>query len=236
MHNQGILTSLRKYRTRDTSDPLENFVTEAFAWLLKNDPAWSLYFLQSLDCSHASDPAVLQDAQWSTQNNWGGKFPDMVCELADPGFAYVFEHKVWSHLHADQLNNYRDYAAKQYGPAGFRVILITAHRGQHAQNPDEALCWEGVYLFIQKYLSDGRPDTASRAHYLMEDFLELLDELGLGPIGAFKREEVIGYSTSFRSRMNHLWERVAVQLQSVASNEEDMGSVFSAAGQSDDFR
>ncbi len=32
----NLLVNLRKYRPRDKSDPLKNFLTEAFAHLLKN--------------------------------------------------------------------------------------------------------------------------------------------------------------------------------------------------------
>ncbi len=33
----GLLQAVRKYRPREGMDPLENFVTEAFCWVLNNN-------------------------------------------------------------------------------------------------------------------------------------------------------------------------------------------------------
>lgn len=38
-----LLTSLRKYKVTDKQDPIENFITEAFAWLLKNYDDFSFF-------------------------------------------------------------------------------------------------------------------------------------------------------------------------------------------------
>ncbi|MEM6502043.1 MAG: hypothetical protein AAF685_09415, partial [Cyanobacteria bacterium P01_C01_bin.89] len=40
----GLLSSLRKYRPREGHDPLENFITEAFAWILRKHPDFSVFF------------------------------------------------------------------------------------------------------------------------------------------------------------------------------------------------
>ena len=34
---ESLLVNLRKYRPRENTDPLENFITEAFAWLLRSN-------------------------------------------------------------------------------------------------------------------------------------------------------------------------------------------------------
>jgi hypothetical protein len=41
----GLLESLRKYRPREGKDPLENFITEAFSWILNNHLYFSEFFL-----------------------------------------------------------------------------------------------------------------------------------------------------------------------------------------------
>jgi len=43
-----LLESLRKYRPREGKDPLENFITEAVSWILKNHADFSKYFLDYL--------------------------------------------------------------------------------------------------------------------------------------------------------------------------------------------
>ena len=217
MNPTGLLSALRKYRVRDNSDPIENFVTEAFAWLLKTDSNFSTYFLMTLHEKHSEDETDFQDAHWDTQCNWDKKFPDMVCTIgeAEAAFVYVFEHKVWSHLHQNQLANYRAYAEERYKGC-YKLILLTAHRGQHDQNPDEAICWSDVYTRIEGYLrkmgdTATRTDTPSIA-FIFSDFLNLLEELGLAPLGAFKHGEIACYSSNFRDRMNSFWEVVSAEL------------------------
>ena len=41
----GLLESLRKYRPREGKDPLENFITEAFAWILNNYSDFAEFFI-----------------------------------------------------------------------------------------------------------------------------------------------------------------------------------------------
>lgn len=208
---ENLFNSLRKYHRRENSDPIENFLTEAFAWLLKSEPEFSRHFLSSLKVSSGLSADQLSDASWTTQCNWAGYFPDMVCELSGAGFVYVFEHKVWSHLHANQLENYKRYAEREYG-SNYKIVLITSHNAQHQQNPDEALCWRDVYGCIEQFLAG--VGVSSRIGFLFDDFLGLLRETGLAPHGAFQIEEILGYSSDFRHRMDLLWQVVASELKS----------------------
>lgn len=233
MKATGLLSALRKYRVRENSDPIENFVTEAFAWLLKNDADFSSFFLRSLRGCHPENADAFDSADWSTQCNWGGKFPDMVCELPKEDFAYVFEHKVWSLLHENQLENYRNFAKEKWKER-YRMILITAHRGQHQQEPDEALCWEEVYRKIRDYLLTPA-GKSSAIRPLIEDFLNLLRDIGLAPLGVFRREEIIGYAGDFRHRMNILWEHVAAELKRLLAPATG-NETFGPLAESPDFR
>jgi hypothetical protein len=61
----NLLTALRKYRPRDNHDPLENFVTEAFAWLLINQPAFGRFYLgKVLHRLGQSDLSTGQVIEW----------------------------------------------------------------------------------------------------------------------------------------------------------------------------
>ena len=105
-----LLTSLRKYKVTDKRDPIENFMTEAFAWLLKNYESFSSFFVKEMIEKLNSDITVSKKINWFTQKNFNGVFPDMVCEFDNNSI--VFEHKARSCLHEDQLKNYREYAKK----------------------------------------------------------------------------------------------------------------------------
>lgn len=239
MNPSGLLSALHKYRARENSDPTENFVTEAFAWLLKTESAFSSYFLMSLKSKHSDNKVEFEHVDWDTQCNWNNKFPDMVCTIrgTDSNFIYVFEHKVWSHLHDNQLRNYREYADQHYR-GGYKLILITAHRGQHHQEPDEALRWSDVYTLIVEYLdmtgSSLVLNKSTSIRFLFEDFLRLLEDIGVAPLKSFTREEIVGYSTDFRYRINRFWEDVTVSLREIFF--EEFRSEFESIVGQHDFR
>ncbi|GLS84686.1 PD-(D/E)XK nuclease family protein [Paraferrimonas haliotis] len=172
----GLFTSLIKYSASDKNQPKENFVTEAFAWLLNVDRPLRNAFFKQLPkfCKKEAynpinDLNVAHFGDISTQVNFDGKFPDMVWQ--SDSFTIVFENKVWAELHHNQLKNYRDYAQKHY--KSHCVVVITASRMQHTQKPDYGLCWYQVKNIIDS-LSDDKTLGWFRA-----EFCALLSSLGL---------------------------------------------------------
>lgn len=201
----NLLTALRKYRPRDNIDPLENFVTEAFAWLLINQPAFGRFYLgKILHRLRQPELSTGQRLVWETQMNLGGVFPDLV-GIAD-GQAYLFEHKAWSPLHDNQLANYRDEATKAYGAENYRLILITGGQAQIIQNPDLGLCWHEVHAWISEWQQhkDYQPD------HLFSDFQELLEEEGMGPPAPVSHESILAYraAQTFEPALIALVQRV----------------------------
>ena len=172
----SLLINLRKYRPRENTDPLENFMTEAFAWLLRRNTGFSMHWLESLNELFDDGEKFMlptEDVLWSTQDNFDGKYPDMVASWSQTRI--IFEHKVWADLHENQLSNYRSYADKQSWD--YRLILITARKSQHEQNPDLAICWDLVYKQITQYLNQ---DDTELESWLLEEFLALLRSEGMG--------------------------------------------------------
>ncbi len=191
----GLLESLRKYRLRPEKDSLENFITEAFAWILKSYSDFSEYFLDWLMKKlNMQLPEIdKKDCEWTTQYNFDGVFPDMVC-LSNKN-AIVFEHKTWSHLSKNQLQNYKDYAAKNFVDS--KVVLITVNRSQHFQNPDLALCWYEIYNLISGWL-----DRNTDASFIFTDFLNLLKSEGMGPAAPISHESIMYYYTTVNLKQN----------------------------------
>ena len=89
----GLFEALSRYSPREGNDPLENFITEGFAWLLNKYPEFGGFFLQYLEEKLRLN-VNRYDCEWSTQDNFDGKYPDMVCRFRDENKAIVFEHKV----------------------------------------------------------------------------------------------------------------------------------------------
>lgn len=179
---ESLLVNLRKYRPRENTDPLENFITEAFAWLLKSSDDVQKAVFNMIN-ERFTTPIILPktDCQISTQENFDGKYPDMVTGWHN--CTWVFEHKVWSELHENQIKNYRDYIA--HNSSDHRIILITASRSQHAQQPDAALCWEDISRCLTQVAEQ---TTDGNTTWALNDFLKLLESEGLGvstPINRF---------------------------------------------------
>ena len=125
MASLGLLESVRKYHPRDGSDPLENFITEAFAWMLRNCPEFGEYFASNIAKQLNMSEFDTANQRWETQQNFGGVYPDMVCSSGT--MALVFEHKTWSEVGDNQISNYRSYANKNYSESRIVLILSLIH-------------------------------------------------------------------------------------------------------------
>jgi hypothetical protein len=199
----GLLEALRKYRPREGHDPLENFITEAFAWLLRNHSDFSGYLIEEI----TAKPNMLlhdidgKDCEWVTQYNFDGVYPDMVC--ISNNNAIIFEHKAWSHLHKNQLKNYKSFASTNF--VNSKVVLITATQYQHSQKPDLALCWSDIYTLIANWL-EKNPDTS----FIFHDFMKLLDSEGMGPPAPISHESIMYYyaSTGIKKNIGSLIKHV----------------------------
>lgn len=209
-----LLTSLRRYNVTDKRDPIENFLTEAFAWLLSSHDDFASFFLGQITEALQIKMEVPHKKSWSTQKNFSGFFPDMICEFEKGCF--VFEHKVWAHLHDDQLSNYRVYAEKNYDFSC--LILITGHEKQHDQDPDLALCWHNVYKYIDGWL-EGKE---GKDYFMFESFQNLLVQEGLGPSAPISHNSILSYYSAFS-----LVDNTIKLVSSVFNNEKKVfDSIF----------
>lgn len=169
----GLFEALRRYSPRENRDPLENFITEGFAWILNEDSDFEEFFLKYLE-EKLNWSIGNYDCEWLTQANFDGKYPDMVCHLNCEDRAIIFEHKTLGRdLDEHQLANYKKYAKKNFDD--YRIVLITATSQQHEQDPDLALCWSDIYNLISDW------EKSDNNEFLIKDFQQLLKSVGLGP-------------------------------------------------------
>lgn len=169
----GLFEALRRYSLKENRDPLENFITEGFAWILNNYPDFGEFFLQDLE-KKLKWSIGNYDCEWLTQENFDGKYPDMVCHFNGENKAIIFEHKTWGPLRENQLANYKKYAEQKFTD-DYRIVLITATRPQHEQDPHLALCWSDIYNLISAW------EKSDNSELLVGDFQQLLKSVGLGP-------------------------------------------------------
>jgi hypothetical protein len=177
--SESLLLNVSKYAASDKTSPIENFVTEAFAWLLRNDEEARnaiLHELKSKKCALDFERSYRSDGhEISTQMNFNGKFPDMVWQDKANDWTLIFEHKVWSELHENQLDNYRAYAETHY--PNYQLVLITARKTQHRQDPDVALCWYDIVDVLRQLNK-----SSEKTQWLRNEFISLIDGNGLNDI------------------------------------------------------
>ncbi|RKF22274.1 hypothetical protein DBZ36_01100 [Alginatibacterium sediminis] len=190
--SNSLLVNISKYASSHQTSPIENFITEAFAWLLRNDEQVRealCIILQSKGSDQGlSFEQLAESDSLDTQVNFNGKYPDMLWYSKDDQFCVIFEHKVWSELHHKQLHNYRAYAEEHLNKR-HAIVLISAHVGQHRQNPNIALCWHEVAQEIQKIDSkNGKLD------WIRSEFVDLLKNNGLVDVSPINPLSVAYYN------------------------------------------
>lgn len=174
----SLLVSLRSYHPRPDRDPLEDFITEAFAWTLRTHPSVESSFLEWID--DKADVQVPNDDRvdwtWTTQKSLDGGIADMV--VSGGGRTYIFEHKVWDRAEAKQIDNYR----KSIDAEEIVTVLITAAKWKYERpeddsipDPDVHTTWASVSQTFSR-LEDGVENPTR-----IQDFIALLDHEGLGP-------------------------------------------------------
>jgi hypothetical protein len=205
MADDNLFLALKKYTPGPNIDPRENFLTEAFAWLLRQHEGLASDFLQLVLEQRELDFSLDPEArpQWLTQSGNAKARLDMVADFGTQ--AIIFEHKLWTPLGEDQIKKYREYGATRWIGA-ILVVLITSRRAQFAQNPDVALTWGDVYQCVSAWLED-QTDKPS----LVRHFLGLLQSEGLSPPAPISHEAILSYlpAKTVEPRLERLIQEVA---------------------------
>lgn len=214
--NNNLLISLLKYKPKEGRTPFENFITEIFAWLLRNNPSLIKEFFKRFE----SEQPISNILEIVTQYNLSGHYLDMVLKLDN--VTWIFEHKTFARLSENQLSKYRELGQKEFG--NVKLALITASQYQHEQKCDLAITWEDVYCFLSEISkSDSNP-----IQFLTE-FTELLKENGLGPQPALSYESIIYYlpSKDFRTNLQQILWKIHERIEQT----EEFNFFFNALGE-----
>jgi len=196
--DDSLLVSLRRYRPREGRDSLEDYITEIFAWLLRNSREVADTFLETVmarvpEADRIALPNADQDITWDTQTPYPGARLDMLAQW--PGGALLFEHKVHAPLSAEQVNKYRDLAASEFPGRAARVIVVSANTGQHRPEAHGCLCWEDVYELLRER---HETLTAPADQFHIASFLALLKHEGLHPAAPISHQAVAFYPVAWR--------------------------------------
>lgn len=193
--NDNLLVSLSKYHPREGHTPLENFITESFAWILRNNDEFTLSFFRDL----LKIGGITDIKKIETQVSLSGTYPDMV--ITTNSKVFIFEHKTFTPLPENQIGKYRQLGEEYYGKT--HLVLITSSKSQHDQDPDTALTWLDVHNFINQKIN------SLKIQKFLKEFADLLKEHGLGPQPALTYESIISYlpAKDFRKSLSDiLWK------------------------------
>jgi hypothetical protein len=199
----GLFQRLRKRAPTPNRDPLEDFVTESFAWVLEANPELGQEIVRSLTGTSVPAGATIT---WRTQVHLPGTgYVDLVA-IVEGGPVLVFEHKVWSNLSPNQIGKYRDAMRERHGDR-VRTVLVTARRSQWEQGADVNRLWSEVYREVETWAAENRGQ-------LVDDFLALLRSEGLAPAEPVAHEALFGWfpAQSLVTALESLFERLAHDL------------------------
>lgn len=178
-----LLLRLRRFTPREGRDPLEDYLTESFYFLLAHYPPLAQALADRLSLPALASPRAV----WETQKRTHQGIMDMVCLL--PERAIIFEHKTHSTLHSDQLLRYRAWGEETHPTPPF-LVLVTARRDQFSDRADACMTWSEVYTLLEQVeLADPK---------LRDCFLSLLRAEGFGPSAPISHQDVKTYIPSIR--------------------------------------
>jgi hypothetical protein len=182
----NLFHRLRRYHGSPDREAGEDFLTEAFAWLVSKHPPLGHAFASDLAARAKWNEPIPSDAEvcWSTQVRTSNGIIDMVADVQS-GPLLVFEHKVWAELREHQIEDYREVMEQQH-PGRVKTVLITARKGQWTQNADVQLTWADVHGWLS---SANTPRVALR-----DDLLEYLRAEGLGPPAPVSHECILSFA------------------------------------------
>jgi len=185
----SLFLALRRFRPGPGRDPLEDFVTEAWAWLLRHHASLAETFIADLRVRARRKGVLLppldDQVDWQTQQMTRHGRLDLVA--GDGQRAFVFVQKAWGDVDEGQIARFRA-AARDLGPSGNTVVLVTASRRQWSGEADLELTWGDIEALVDRWrLNELRtPDE----ELLVRDFVALLRHEGLGRPAPLSEESI----------------------------------------------
>jgi len=207
LRNDSLLVALSSYRPRKNRRSIEDFITEAFCWILRNDMRTQQTLLNQLSSvlteagSNETSFVDEEGLRWATQERLRDSRPDMLLETEE--IVFVFEHKVWAEASAAQLWRHREGAEAQY-PQKVYVVLVTAAQWHANEEADICLTWSSLFKSLEQTTEE---DDQS---IILSEFLTLLDSEGLSPTEHISESGIRAYrpAQQFQSRLRQLLKQI----------------------------
>ena len=174
---RNVFLELFEYHSRKSMTPEENYLTQAFSYVLRAHPSIAKKWLATITGTPVdtlTGRVRVKTQQYYRTDGGQPAFVDMVVRCGQASgeqLVVLFEHKWHSRVDIAQLERYRGIRLPR---AQRRLICITDRPSDQriaAGHCDQALLWEDVYTWLDKQASHPR---------LVRDFAAFLEEHNLG--------------------------------------------------------
>jgi hypothetical protein len=211
MTARSVFSTLFTYRNRQRITPRENFLTQAFAYVLEADKVALSAFLKHVANEMPEDDAdhvtISTQCGFSSTESTERSVFDMVVRSQVPGreFILLCEHKWGTGINQDQLRKYR----QQLSQSGLKtkLLFITDSIGDRAEaiqaEVDCSLLWGDVCRLLRG---------VEGVSQVCEDFLEFLKDQGLAMAGSLTVANMAAFVHSHR--LPETMIRYCVEMQS----------------------
>lgn len=185
-----IFSCLKSYIPSADRDPVEDYLTQLFAWILENIDEARVEYLNyligeklKLGFQISKEDRVFIETQRAIPT---GRI-DLL--ITCPQIILVCEHKVNSNLSENQIAKYMDYVRNCFNLECYSVLL-TKTILQHTQEADISIIWADVYEKMNALYNRGI--LSEKDSFVICQFLSYFKDNGLARMKDISLEGIIG--------------------------------------------
>lgn len=191
---ESLFSYLVSYVPTDKRESKEDYLTQMFAWILKNIEGVAHVYVQYL-CEKGNISYVLSETdeiEIYTQTTVPCGRIDLLINV-NKEIAFICEHKVFSELSENQINKYMKDSVI-LGNEKYYSVLLTYSTLQHTQPADISIVWGDIYELFEEYIVNYEVDDK----FVIEQFLKYLSENGMGKAELISNEAMLGYWSAMK--------------------------------------
>ncbi len=158
----SLFSYLVSYVPTEKREAKEDYLTQAFAWLLKEYKQFASFYIDFLEkriYSELDGIGNVESVEIKTQkilNDGQSRLDLLICSImSDKKVYYICEHKVDSELSDNQIGRYMSLVSEidSDPSAEFHSVLITKSIKQHTQTADVRIVWGDIKELIDNFLA-----------------------------------------------------------------------------------
>ena len=237
----SLFSYLTSYVPTEKRESKEDFLTQAFAWVLKHFPQFAYHYIDFLRGKLSHNTAVsggtqsIKSYEIDTQRQLddGHSRLDLLIrvELIDGKKEYyICEHKVDSELSAGQISRYMALTSEidDDAEAAFYSVLLTKSKNQHSQAANVSIVWGDIKELIDKFVSIFAVQDDNNAFvFLLGQLSQYLTEKGLENVKPIRKYDIETHNynkfandSEIEKSFNYIMRRLLNDLDTLKTQED----------------